>query len=83
MHRNQQARWAKSNPDKVRAYVRSWAERNRGYQTEVSRDRYAADPEYFRERSRAYYAANRERILAARREKSGASVASGTASGKL
>lgn len=69
LHRLQQARWAKANPDCIAASMDKWEAKNPDYFRQHDRDRYAADPEKFKAKSRAYYAANRERINARRRRK--------------
>lgn len=72
LHREQQARWAKANPDCVREYQDKWKEKNRDYFRQHDRDRYAADTEKIKARRRAYHAANRDRINAERRAKAAA-----------
>jgi hypothetical protein len=67
LHRLQQARWAKANPDCIRDAFDKWKDKNRDYFRQHDRDRYAADPEKFKAKSRAYYERNKERINAKRR----------------
>lgn len=69
LHREQQARWAKENPEKIARYMDNWEAKNPDYFRQHDRDRYAADPEKFKAKSRAYYERNKERINAARRAK--------------
>lgn len=69
LHRLQQSRWAKANPDKIARYMDKWEAKNPDYFREHDRDRYAADPEKFKAKSRAYYQRNKDRINAARRAK--------------
>lgn len=64
-----QRRYYARNKEKCRAMTQAWLEKNPGYQTQVSRDRYMLNPEPFKANSRAYYAANRERINGRRRTK--------------
>jgi hypothetical protein len=51
------------------AMTRRWLEKNPDYMRQADRDRYMLDRERIRARVRAWYAANRERINAARRAK--------------
>lgn len=67
LHRKQQARWAKANPECIAEAQRKWKEKNRDYFRQHDRDRYAADPEAKKARSRAYYAKHKKHILAKRR----------------
>lgn len=67
LRRAQQRRYYARHKAKCRAMTKAWLARNPDYQRQESADRYKLDPEKKRERSRAYYAANRERILAERR----------------
>lgn len=67
LHRLQQARWARENPDCIATSMDKWEAKNPGYFRQHGRDRYAADPEKFKAKNRAYYADNRERINARRR----------------
>lgn len=67
--REQQARWARENPETVAESQRKWRAKNGERCREYDRARYAANPEKKRAARRAYHAANRERINAARREK--------------
>lgn len=68
LHREQQARWAKANPDCIADAQRKWRERqDPELFRQYDRDRYALDPEKKKARSRAYYAANKVRINAKRR----------------
>lgn len=67
LHRKQQARWAKANPECIAEAQRKWKANNPEYHRQHDRDRYAADPEQKKARSRAYYAKHKKRILAKRR----------------
>lgn len=69
LRRAQQRRYYARHKVKCRAMTKAWLAKNPDYQRQESADRYGLDPEKKRARSRAHYAANRERINAARREK--------------
>lgn len=49
--------------------TQAWLAKNPDYVRQNGRDRYMLDPESFKAKSRAYYAANRDRINAAQRAK--------------
>ncbi|QGZ94883.1 hypothetical protein [Terricaulis silvestris] len=71
LHRRQQARWAKANPDCIADAQRKWREKQdpelfRKYDAK----RYALHAEKIKARKLAYYYANRERIKAKRRAQS-------------
>jgi hypothetical protein len=69
-HRRQQLRWARANPDCTAEAHRKWkAKQEPELFRQYDRDRYAADPEKKKARSRAHYAANRDAINAKRRIK--------------
>ncbi len=69
-HRRQQLRWARANPDCTAEAHRKWkAKQEPELFRQYDRDRYAADPEKKRARSRAHYAENRDAINAKRRAK--------------
>lgn len=72
LHRLQQARWAKANPDCIRDAQQKWKEKNRDYFRQHDRDRYAMDPEKKKAQVRAYYERNKARINAKRRAKKAA-----------
>lgn len=72
LHRLQQSRWAKENPDKIARYMDNWEAKNPDYFRQHDRDRYMVDPEKFKAKSRAYYQRNKERINAAKRAKTAA-----------
>ena len=65
--REAQRRYYARNAEKCRAMTKAWLEKNPDYQRQEGRDRYMLDPEKWKAKSRAYYAANRERINARRR----------------
>jgi len=67
LRRAQQRRYYARHKEKCAAMTRRWLEQNPDYRKQEAADRYMLDPESFKARSRAYYAANRERINAARR----------------
>lgn len=69
LRRAQQRRYYARHKEKCRAMTHAWLEKNPDYQRQESADRYMLDPESFKARSRAFYATNRERILAERRTK--------------
>lgn len=70
MHRKQQARWAKANPDCVAEAQRKWKKKQ---DPELFREydakRYAVNAEKIKARVRARYARNKKRINAKRRAK--------------
>lgn len=67
LRRAQQRRYYARHKEKCRAMTQAWLEKNPDYQRQESADRYMLNPEAFKARSRAYYAANRESINAGRR----------------
>lgn len=70
IHRRQQLRWARANPDCTAEAHRKWkAKQEPDLFRQYDRDRYAMDPEKKKARSRAHYAANRDVINAKRRAK--------------
>lgn len=69
LKRAAQRRYYARNRAKCAAMTKRWLSENPGYHTEDARLRYMVDPEPKKARSRAHYAANRERINAGRRAK--------------
>ncbi|MFN3302784.1 MAG: hypothetical protein ACK44A_03590 [Roseateles sp.] len=71
--------WYEANRDKVRAYKKQWDEKNkdrcRAAQNAWAKRDYVADPDKHRQRQRAYYQRNREKILAKLKEKRDAAKA--------
>jgi hypothetical protein len=58
------AKWREENPEKCTAIIRRFAERHPGYAKEQAARLRALDPEKARERDRAWYARNAEKVRA-------------------
>lgn len=66
-HREESRMFRLLNPESVAESQRKWRQNNLDYHRAYDRARYAADPEKYKARRRAYYAKNKKRISAAER----------------